>query len=370
MTDGLSNIRFALLGHPANYDHFVRLVQSSSESVSGRRLYSHQKTFAKFIDWMPSYVTNHRPVVALRHGTVEGRLIVCPFFPGQIKSPQQLKCAYNKVVAGCELAKQIGASVVSLGGFTSILEGANGNAVAERLGLTITSGNSLTAALAVAQLRAVLEAARRPIEQETVAVVGATGDIGRVCTLLLASSAKRLILIARNRTRLEAFATQIGTKIPVEIATDLRSVLSARVLITAAGATEPILTESELAPGTIGCDVGYPKNLSEGISRREDVLIFSGGLANLPEPVDLQSYSGLPAQNLLHGCFCEGIVLASRPENERHATAQGQADLKCANALFNAATKLGIEPAPAYRGNRLITREEIFYFGYRGVLRC
>ena len=361
MSNESEDIRFALLGHPASYDHFVRLSQGAVTEANVNRLYRHRKTFARFVDWMPSYVTHHRPVVRLSTGVLEGRLIVCPFFPDEIKTATEMKRAYEKVVSGCELAQQLGAKVISLGGFTSILEGANGNALAERLGLTITSGNSLTAALAVAQLLRLLEQADRPIERETVAVIGATGDVGRNCARMLAKRARRIYLVARNRPRLEALQQEIGGP-NVDIATDPQAALSARVIIAAAATPTAVLNESELATGTIVCDLGYPKNFSEAPETRRDVLIFSGGLANFPEPVDLQSYTGLPTETLLHGCFCEGIVLAARPENLRLAAAQGHADADRGNTLLELAAELGIVPAPAYRGNRRLDQDDLAEF--------
>ena len=363
MTEAAQDIRFVLLGHPADYDHFVELAQHSAKSAKPERFERHRATFRKFMEWMPSYVTTHRPAVATRAGIVTGRLVVCPFFPDEIKSPQQMKRAYDKVVAGCKLAKELGAHVVGLGGFTSILEGANGNVLAARLGLTITSGNALTAALAIEQVRAVLVQAKRPLERETVAVIGATGDIGRVCTLELAKSAKRLVLIARNRDRLEALRAEIGKDTGIEVASDPLAARRASVIVAAASASTPIITKAQLAPGTIACDVGYPKNLSEAPAARDDVLIFSGGLAKLPGPIDLKSYTRLPAPDLLHGCFSEAIVLAAKPEYLGLSTDQGGANIDRVKAIFKAASELGFEPAPPYRGDRRIAVESIERFG-------
>ena len=352
-------MQFALLGHPADYDHFTRLAEAGGHGDRRQRLEKHERTFAKLIEWMPSYATSHRPGLTLDGIVLEGRLIVCPFFPERIGSPQQMKRAHDKVVAGCRLAKEFGASVVALGGFTSILEGAHGNTLAADLGLTITSGNSLTAALAVAQLRAALEAAGRPAENETIAVIGATGDVGRACTQLLATVAGKLILIARNRTRLERLRTEVRSAAAVEIDVDPRAALAAGSVIAATSTATPIVDPSELRPGSIVCDVGFPKNLSDAAASRDDVLIFSGGLAQLPDAIDLQSYAALPSPRLIHGCFCEGIVLAARPESRTLAASQGEAEAERATALLALAAGLGIAPAPLYTGGRLVDREEI-----------
>src|SRR5262249_7187344 len=161
--------------------------------------------------------------------------------------------------------------------------------------------------------------------------------IGRVCTMALARSSGRMVLIARNRDRLEALRDEVGSACPIEIAVNPLAARAARVLITAASAAAPVLTAAELAPGTIACDVGYPKNLSATASAREDVLVFSGGLAKLTGPIDLQSYTRLPSADLLHGCFCEAVVLAARQENLLLSTAQEAASVHRAEEVLAAA---------------------------------
>jgi predicted amino acid dehydrogenase len=270
-----------------------------------------------------------------------------------------MKRAHDKVVGGCRLAKEFSARVVALGGFTSILGGAHGNSGAADSGPTITSGNSLTAALAVVQLRAALQAAGRAIEHEPIAIIGATGDIGRACTQLLAPIAGSLILVARNRARLELLRTELRAAVPITIDVDPRAALVAGSVIAAASAATPLIDPAELRPGSIVCDVGFPKNLSDVTASRDDVLIFSGGLAELPESIDLQSYAGLPTPRLIHGCFCEGIVLAARPEFLSLAANQGGADAGRATALLELAMGLGIKPAPLYAGGRLVNSDAI-----------
>ena len=306
----MTGIHFALLGHPADYQHFVRL--SKLQSCC---LHDHRDTSIKLVGWMPSYVTNHRPIASLRGVAVEGRLIICPFFPDQIQTASEMKRAYDKVVAGCELAQQLGAKVVSLGGFTSILDGANGNALAAQLGLTITSGNSLTAALAVAQLLRVLESTGRPIQQETVAIIGATGDIDAFVLLMLSTAGQRIYLVARNRRRLEAFQQEIGTVIPVDIATESRRARGDIVIVAAAASAAPILDESDLAAGTIVCDLGYPKNLSQSPEARTDVLIFLADSPNSPNPSIWIPTLDCPRVIFSTDASAKGSCWRARPEN-------------------------------------------------------
>ena len=54
-------------------------------------------------------------------GLLEGRLIVCPFFPDQINTPWEMKRAYEKVVTDANCSG-VGSEGRLAGGFSSILE--------------------------------------------------------------------------------------------------------------------------------------------------------------------------------------------------------------------------------------------------------
>src|SRR5262249_5748119 len=146
----------------------------------------------------------------------------------------------------------------------------------------------------------------------------------------------------------------VRAAVPITIDVDPKAALHAGSVIAATSTATPLIDPAELRPGTIVCDVGFPKNLSDAVQSREDVLIFSGGLARLPESIDLESYAALPAPHLIHGCFCEGIVLTARPQFLTLAANQGEAEAGRATALLELARGLGIEPAPLYAGGRLV----------------
>jgi predicted amino acid dehydrogenase len=355
-------IEFALLGHPSNFDHFVKMIEMSDGAEKAQRLSKHEKLVSKMIEWMPSYVTRHRPVIHLANGPIEGRLIVCPFIPSQATRPNQIRLAREKIIQGCELAKQMGARVVALGGFTSILQSVASFPSHAKIGPTITSGGSLTAALAIAQLNAVLDAVGSSIDQHVVAVLGATGDVGRNCALLVGAHAKKLILVARNGPRLQKLRSELPRDVDVELATDAHAALRAKIIIAVTSATEPLLKVSDLQAGAIVCDVGYPKTMIEGASTREDVLVFLGGLAKLPNFLDVDNYTNLPAKDLLFGCFAEGIVLAAQHRDQMSTVAQADTGQFRARALLSAADELGIRSAPIYRGKTIVSGSEIAAF--------
>src|SRR5690606_16417672 len=106
--------------------------------------------------------------------------------------------ALELIQQAVDLAAAENVEVIGLGGFSSILSG--GGIALERTKLPgITSGNAFTAA---AILRAIKERAQRRNLCElssTAAVVGATGQIGRVVSLLLAEEYGRLVLVGSER---------------------------------------------------------------------------------------------------------------------------------------------------------------------------
>jgi fatty aldehyde-generating acyl-ACP reductase len=346
-----TSVDFALLGHPADYQHFVRFIQSADGTSVAQRVRRHEQSFRSFMDWMPCYATSRRLAVRLACGELEGRLIVCPFLVQDIKTPRQLRRARDKVVQGCQLAVELGANAIALGGFTSILLGSAVPHIESASGAFSTAGNSLTAALAVAQLRQAASTLGRSLDQP-IAILGASGDIGRSCAQILADVSGHLILSARNFDRLNAVRAELPS-IKTEIVPADEVAKYARTIVVATSSAEPLLHITNLQSGTIVCDVGYPKTLSTD-NQRSDVLVFPGGLAKLPTALGLEYYTGLPASDIIFGCFAEAIVLAARPDLRHLASVQGQADGRKGLVLLDAARQLGIYPAPIYQGETVI----------------
>ncbi|MBE9471828.1 MAG: hypothetical protein IMY75_06965 [Chloroflexi bacterium] len=135
--------------------------------------------------------------------------MACPFTARQmVYLPPQT--AYKKIVQTGRLAQRLGARILGLGAFTSVV-GDGGVTVAQRLNIPVTTGHSLTVAIVI---EALVEAAHcrgiRP-ELTTTAVVGATGSIGSACAELLAPMVAELVLIGRRESRLALQPASIWT---------------------------------------------------------------------------------------------------------------------------------------------------------------
>jgi predicted amino acid dehydrogenase len=269
----------------------------------------------------------------------------------------KLKMARRKVVDACHVAAAGGATVVALGGFTSIAVCGEEQEISVRTGVAVTSGNTYTSVLATQGVCRALDWAGLALADMHVAVVGASGDIGSSVCQQLAGRVGSLVLAARNVPRLKRFAGTLPGR--VEVATDAAAAAAcADVIVTAASGVGPVLAAAAVRPGAFVCDVGYPKNTGAELAGRHDVFAFFGGLASPPVAVDFGYDSGLPARQVLYGCFSEGILLALDGRAENFSAGRGGIDDAARQTIAEAAVRHGFGPVPLYGPRGLLTEDD------------
>lgn len=239
----------------------------------------------------------------------EGWFIGCPLTPAQLLTlPQDF--VYKRLVQCGRLAESLGAGIIGLGAFTSVV-GDGGITVAKSLDIAVTTGNSYTVATAV---EGGLDAARRMgvvMERAKVAVVGATGSIGRTCAQMLAPRCAEIALIGRDLTRLEAVGREL-TGACVRLYDDVHLGLrDADLVITVTSARDAVIVPEDLKPGCVVCDVARPRDVSVRVAReRDDVLVVEGGVVAVPGPdADFHFSFGFPPRTA-YACMSETIMLA------------------------------------------------------------
>ena len=282
-----------------------------------------------------NYFSSYFPPVYLSHITgvrsaatgreIEGWLVACPMTPQRMLQVS-LPTAYRKLVQTGRLAERLGARILGLGAFTAVV-GDAGRTVAKELSIPVTTGNSYTVAMAV---EAVLEAARRmdlDPSQSTAAVVGAYGSTGRACTRLLAGHVAELILVGRERERLEEVREQIEdrlqgtptTRARVWSSDCLEALQRADIVLTVTSAIEPFVGPEHLKPGAVVCDVARPRNVSRRVvEQRDDVLVIEGGVVRVPGHADFGFDFGFPP-GLTYACMAETMVLALEGRYENYS---------------------------------------------------
>ena len=353
---------FALLGHPSDYDHLSEILLRSRPGYGRDRLERYERTISSMIEWAPSYVSASDLVAPVPgQGARSGILVVCPFLPSGLGTPAGVARAYAKVVGGCRTARDHGARIVGLGGFTSIVAG-QGERLRREVDVAVTSGNTLTAALALEQVEGLVARLGWDLSQRTVAIVGATGDIGRACALVLGPRVARLVLVGRSVTRLDSLAHDLGPAVSTTTSRDVSDAHVASLVIAATSATEPLIDEADLRPDAVVCDVSYPKTVRRSPEPRDDVLVFAGGIAELPFELDVSYLTRLPGASLVHGCYAETIALSMAGRDESFSIGQGRISPERISEMRALAGDAGIGPAPLLWGQHHLDEAEIDAF--------
>ncbi len=280
---------FAVLGHPAGLEHVA--------AVLGGRL-PPRPLLLKLLEWAPPFVMAEFEVRSPL-ARARGLYITCPFLPETLRS-SPFGCL-AKVREACRLAEGRGARLVCLGGFTSLAARKG----PRHLGLPYLTGSRLTAALTMASCTEAAGLVGLELARATVAVIGGLGEIGRLCASSLAGQVARLILTTRRPQRQRLSAGLTGAELS---AGNRAAAARADLVICAAASPQPLLSAGDLRPGTICCDVGYPPNVAG--QAPEGVVLFRGGLARPPHPIEFGFDLGLPGEGLTYGCFAEAMVTA------------------------------------------------------------
>jgi len=284
--------------------------------IDARRDVARKYPIARFlpepvIEWFlkrrrPSVVSEIKGVESPTGAVTRGWFIGCPLTP-KMMMELPLEFVYSRILECCEIAADLGAKIVGLGAFTAVI-GDGGETIAKRSPIPVTTGNSLTVATAI---EGAMEAARQmeivPSEA-TLAVVGATGSIGRTCALIMAPSFRRTILVGRDFERTRAVAAEVGAD--AEATTDPNRIREADVVITVTSAGAALIQPEMLKPGAVVCDVARPRDVSLRVAReRNDVLVIEGGVVEVPGEVDFGFNFGFPPKTA-YACMSETMALA------------------------------------------------------------
>ncbi len=202
---------FAFIIHPIDPKRDV----SRKFPLLGRALTEGQINFFSTF-FPPIYISEVEGLTSKASGKqVRGWLLACPYTPQRMLD-LPVRTVYRKIVQTGRMAEKLGAQILGLGAFTSVV-GDAGVTIARELGVPVTTGDAYTVSIAVQALRAAAEIMEIPLGNARAAVVGATGAIGRVCAELLAGEVGRLTLIGRDYARLEELCARLKPSARAEL---------------------------------------------------------------------------------------------------------------------------------------------------------
>ncbi len=323
--------------HPLRVRDFRLLWAGESISLLGKILTEPQiNFFSRYFP--PVYLSEVEGIRSLSTGReLRGWLIACPFTPPTMMA-LPVETVYRKIVACGKLAEELGAKILGLGAFTSVV-GDAGKTIAERLDIPVTTGDSYTVTMAVEAIREAARVMNLPMNEATVAVVGATGAIGSTCAQLLADESARLILVGRVADALE----EVRALCPgAEISTEIASIYEADLILAVTSAVHAVIEPKHLKPGAVVCDVARPRDVSRRVAaERDDVLVIEGGMVEVPGAPDFHFDFGFPPRKA-YACMAETMALALEGRYEDYTIGR-EISVAQANEIGEIATRHGFK---------------------------
>jgi fatty aldehyde-generating acyl-ACP reductase len=245
---------------------------------------------------------------------IVGWFVACPYTPARMLELPE-KTVYHKITQTGRLAQKLGARVLGLGAFTSVI-GDAGVTISRSLSIPVTTGDSYTVAVAVEAVREAARVMEIPLGKATAAVVGATGAIGSVAAELMAREVAHVALVGRPQSadRLAAIGDRIRsrplTQAQVSQSTDLAVLAQADLILSVTSAIDVVIEPENLRPGAVVCDIARPRDVSARVAAaREDVLVIDGGMVAVPGAVDFHFNFGFPP-GMAYACMAETMALA------------------------------------------------------------
>ncbi len=298
---------FGLIGHSTSFDDAKR-----KASLLG---FDHIAD-GDFDVWCtaPPQLVENVEVKSVTGVSIEGSYIDSCFVPEMLS---RFKTARRKVLNAMELAQKKGINITALGGFTSIIfenfnllqhkQIRNTSLEWERF----TTGNTHTAWVICKQLEINAPRIGIDLKTATVAVIGATGDIGSaVCRWLINKTGiSELLMVARQQEPLTLLQKELngGT-----IKRLNEALPQADIVVWVASMPKTIEIDiGNLKKPCLMIDGGYPKNLDEKF-QGENIYVLKGGIVeffndigwNMMELAEMKN-----PQREMFACFAEAMIL-------------------------------------------------------------
>ena len=347
--------RFAFLVHPLDLFNYYQF-DSSLKALS---LESLQKLADLGRDILEPFVIGRTTIVSQAGHRAYGEFIVLPYTAKEMVE-METGTITGELEKALQLAMQRGARLVGLGAYTSVVS-RGGNLLQGRF-LPLTTGNSYTVVSGADAVKLAAERFSMNLAEESAAVIGATGSIGRTLAILLSEEMQRIILVGNSRhpqasarrlrlvgaaicqhlARMAAGAwspapSSLAVRLlkmnlpapdsPLEdwlpaaadlerdgwlvITTDIAHALpQARVVLTATSSVDDLINPMCVARGAVICDISKPPNVRPTMRQlRPDVLVIDGGVVSVPGRPSLGWDFGYE-QGLSYACMAETMMLA------------------------------------------------------------
>ncbi|MDX2272353.1 MAG: long-chain acyl-[acyl-carrier-protein] reductase [Cyanobacteriota bacterium] len=300
---------FGLIGHLTSLAHAQR--------VASRLGYSeYADNDLEFWCMAPPQVVDTIRVTSITGQQIEGQYVESCFLP-EMLAMGRVKAACRKILNAMALAQKHGLTITALGGFSSIIfENFKLESLkrVRNIDLEIehfTTGNTHTAYVICQQVQSAALRYAIDLAYATIAVVGATGDIGSaICRWLThRCDLGRLLLVARDQARLEDLHESLGQG---EVCSLEQALPQSDLIIWVASMSQGMTIDpQQLRDPCVIIDGGYPKNMANMV-QRPGLHVIDGGMVEHSLDIEWSIMQFLnvadPARQLF-ACFAESMLL-------------------------------------------------------------
>ncbi|AMW30354.1 long-chain acyl-[acyl-carrier-protein] reductase [Arthrospira platensis] len=335
---------FGLIGHLTSLEH---------AQVVARDL-----GYAEYADqgldfWCsaPPVIVEDLKVTSITGQVIEGRYVESCFLP-EMLATNRMKAATRKIINAMAHAQKNGINITALGGFSSIiLERFNLDQLGRIRNIKLeferfTTGNTHTAYIICRQVEQAAPKLGIDLSKATVAVCGATGDIGSaVCRWLNGRlDVAEILLIARDRQRLQNLQAELGRgKI---MALD-EALPKADIVVWVASMPQGVEIDPEvLKKPCLLIDGGYPKNMATKF-QSPGVHVLSGGIVEHALDIDWKIMKivnmNVPGRQLF-ACFAESMLLEFEAIYTNFSWGRNQITLDKMDMIGRMSIKHGFKP--------------------------
>ncbi|BAZ67519.1 MAG: long-chain acyl-[acyl-carrier-protein] reductase [Pelatocladus maniniholoensis HA4357-MV3] len=335
---------FGLIGHLTSLEH----AQAVARDL-GYPEYADQGL--DFWCSAPPQIVDHITVTSVTGQKIEGKYVESCFLP-EMLATRRIKAATRKILNAMALAQKHDIDITALGGFSSIIfENFNLEQFKQVRNIELeferfTTGNTHTAYIICRQVEQASKQLGIELSNATVAVCGATGDIGSaVCRWLDAKTdVKDLLLIARNQERLTNLQAELGRGkiLALEEALPL-----ADIIVWVASMPKGMeIDPTELKKPCLLIDGGYPKNLATKI-QHPDVYVLNGGIVEHSLDIDWKIMKivnmDVPERQLF-ACFAESMLLEFEKLHTNFSWGRNQITVEKMEQIGQVSVKHGFRP--------------------------
>ncbi len=300
---------FGLIGHLTSLEHAQKVARDL-----GYPEYADQDL--DFWCSAPPQIVDTIKVTSITGQQIEGKYIESCFLPEMLAN-RRIKAAIRKILNSMALAQKHDIQITALGGFSSIIfEEFNLHESKQVRNIELefdrfTTGNTHTAYIICRQVEQVSAQLGIDLDKATVAVCGATGDIGSaVCRWLNEkTNVAELLLIARNQERLQNLQAELGRGKIMELTEALPQ---ADIIVWVASMPKGVeILPEQLKQPCLLIDGGYPKNLGTKL-QYPGVHVVNGGIVEHSLDIEWKIMKivnmDVPERQLF-ACFAEGMLL-------------------------------------------------------------